>query len=284
MEISLERHALGTKRPQPELKQMQDIMEFLLTYDSAAFPDNAHVILEELRVRTQAIDKLEEQNSCLDPSLDPRMKQILLFTESLQAWKLIDQLQGMWYKHYGDEAVHILDYIKRITCEISLVRIDMVHPIGPIGEKDCCIFDIDDTLYHNDVGCLALARGIIPEFISWILELQRKGYSIILLTARTEPHPHVENQLAMHGIVVHRYICAPLSTYLPYSNSRALYERAKIAKQRARLQLKAEGYNICLTVGNLVGDVEDDFNRYLLPLRCSPSQKQTSQQTSPRTI
>lgn len=283
MEISLENHTLTAKRPQPGLRQMLDIMEFLLTYDSSAFPDTAHVIHEELRVRTDAIEKLEEQASRLEPSLDPKMSQILLFTESLQAWKLIDELQKLWYKQYGEQAVHILDYIKRITCEISLVRTDMVHPKGPITPKDCCIFDIDDTLYHNDVGCLALARGIIPAFISWILELQAKGYSIILLTARTEPHPHVENQLAVHGIVVHKYICAPLSTYLPYSNARAAYERAKIAKQRARLQLKAEGYNICLTVGNLVGDVEDNFNRYLLPLRCTPLQKQAVQQ-APRTI
>lgn len=251
------------RRPEPTIKQMLGLMEFLLTHDSVAFPADAGLFLEQLRVRTEGIQKLEEQVA----TATPRMSQFLFYTESCVVWGLIEELQNMWYKYHGADAVHVLDYIKRITCEISLVRINMIHPESSIGEKDCCVFDVDDTLFHNVAGYPALALGIIPEFVSWILELQAKGYSIILLTARTAPHPQLQQCVDRYGIVVHKHMCASLSAYLPNSSAKALFERGKIAKQRSRLQLKAEGYRIHLTVGNHVGDVEDIYNRYLLPVK-----------------
>lgn len=251
---------------EPTLKQMVDIIGFLITHDYNAFDESAVALYEELVRCIEDKNKLEERLLGLNVNvrLEPTMREAVLIIETL-----LDKLQHMWCSHHaGDKAHQILDYIKRITCEISLVRSNMIHP-DKIGDRDFCIFDIDDTLLHS-MDCLPLCRGVIPEMIAWMLELQAKGYSIILLTARTHPHPDAESQLALHGIVVHKYLCAPASTYSPYDSVHTAYQRAKVWKQRARLQMIMDGYNIRLTVGNLVIDVDDNTNRYLLPVRCIP--------------
>lgn len=248
------------------LQQTTGIIRFLLTYDSTAFDPVAGPWMHELEKLVFEINGTKKTSA--------QSSQVVAFVKTLQAFNIVERLERMWLETNPPTNAVILHYIKRVTCEVSIARSNMIHPERPITQKDCCIFDIDDTLLHED--CSVLARAVLPELVAWMQDLGSLGYSIILLTARTTPHPSLEAMLVAQGIHVHRYICAPSSTYdscnigSPSTIRTKRFERSKLAKKQARIQLKAEDYNICLTVGNLVGDLEEVGNRYLLPERCMP--------------
>lgn len=249
----------------PTIQQEAEIIRFLLFNDGGAFEPLAYPLFDELNTRIDSIKALVSRKA----KSERHVAQAIL---TIQASKIIEQLESMWLMARPDvSAPTILNYIKRITCEASLARRHMVHPDRPITEKDCCIFDIDETLLHH--GVRILSRAVVPELIAWMLELQALGYSIILMTARTSHHPFLELKLARQGIRIHRSICVPASTYDSCRDMAAKYERSKLAKKQARITLKAEEYSICLTVGNRLGDLDDVGNRYLLPEYCLPQYK-----------
>lgn len=243
----------------PTIQQSAEIIFFLLAYDTMAFCPVAEPLTEELKTLISSIN-----DTALKPnSMDNR---IIEFVQTVQAFSIVEKLERMWLDANMLQGPVILDYIKRVTCEISIAKSNMVHPNRPITVKDCCIFDVDDTLLHED--CSVLSRAVLPELVDWMMDLQALGYSIILLTARTTPHHSLGATLVARGIRIHQYICAPSSTYDCCSTAAKRFERSRVAKKQARIRLKVQNYNICLTVGNLLGDLEDVGNRYLLPQRC----------------
>jgi len=245
----------------PTIQQATEIIFFLLTYDSKAFNPVAGPLTDELRRLIDSIDAIARKPKSMD-------NRITAFVQTVQAFGIIEKLENMWLNANGEHGPVILDYIKRVTCEVGIARTNMIHPNRPITTKDCCIFDIDDTLLHE--GCSVLSRAVLPELTAWMVDLQSLGYSIILLTSRTTPHPSLDAMLVAKGIRIHRYICASSSTYDGCMSVTKRFERSRMAKKQARIRLKVENYNICLTVGNLLGDLEDVGNRYLLPERCMP--------------
>lgn len=259
----------------PSIQQAAEIIFFLLTYDSRAFKPMADPLTDELKTLISSIQATAHKPKSME-------NQIIAFVQTVQAFSIVEKLEYMWLDANGSQGPVILDYIKRVTLEVSIARSNMIHPSRPITVKDCCIFDIDGTLLHDD--CSVLSSAVLPEMAAWMLDLQVLGYSIILLTARTTPHPLLNEMLVAKGIRIHRYICVPSSTYDGCMTASKRLERSKSAKKQARIRLRVENYNICLTVGNRLGDLEDVGNRYLLPERCMPrsSDGNTSWSSSPQ--